>query len=453
MSRRPPLLWALLGLAGLAIGCSSPSPVSPSARSLSQSSAATAPGAPPPAERPPLAVSGPLTLELARRAVRERHPALAAARCDIEAQEALRRQAARPANPVLFGEIEEFAGTKDYRGWNNAAARAGLSREFPTAGKLALAVRLADIEVRESLRASLALQTELELDLEQRFYNVYFRQQALALIQERLLLLEEAEAIIRNRIAAGASSSIESLKNQTEQANAALAVQRARRELDQARLNLANAWGDRQLHAPAVTATPHPLPTASLEQLLALLPDTPEWQKTRLAQARAATEIALEESRATPDVELEAGIQHFREDDSWALFAGVSVPLPLFDRNQDNIAAAQARQRQILAQSAATELAMHHALQAAWQRWQAASAALHSLEYNIIPAARRYHDAVTAAWQAGEADILELFDARHNWLEQRQESLQQQEECENARLELLHCIGRPDLDNLTPEKE
>lgn len=441
MSRRYPVLRGLLGLAAWAIGC------------CNSAFASAAPPLSPAAPRPPLAVSGPLTLEQARQALLERHPALAAARHSIEAQEALRRQAGRPANPVLFGEIEEFAGSHAYQGWNNAAARAGLSREFATAGKVARAVQLADLEVRESQRASQALQTELELDLEQRFYNVHFRQETLTLRQERLRLLAEADAIIRNRIEAGSGSSLESLKNQTEQANAALAVQRAERELDAARLNLAAAWGDRHLQAPSVKAPAHHLPNVGFDQLLALLPETPAWQKTRLEQARAAAETALEESRATPDIELEAGIQHFREDGSWALFAGFSVPLPLFDRNQDNIAAARARERQVLAESAAAELELHDALRNAWQGWQAAQAALHALEISIIPAARRYHDAVSTAWQAGEADILELFDARHNWLEQRQEALLLQEECENARIDVLRRLGHLNLDHLTQEKE
>lgn len=397
--------------------------------------------------------SSPLTLDKARQLTWARTPALAASWQEIQVQVGLRQQAGLPLNPELFAELEEFAGSRSFSGFNNASGRLGLSREIQTGEKQKLAIQAVTTELQAAIYEYQALQNELAILVETRFYAVFLLQQSLLLKQERLKSLEETGKVIQGRVKAGENSPLELLKHQSELADATNAVRKAGRELKTSRAILASTWGEAQPLFPAVEAEWQQIPPPALEMLQKALTASPAWQNSRLAINKAETELSLAESQKYPNFAVEGGIQHFREDDSWALFVGLSLPLPIFDRNQGNIAAAQAKLQQALAESAGSDLTLQNALRNAWQHWQDSAAALTELESETMPAAKNYYDAIYTAYQTGEADILELFDARQSWLAKREELLELRNECETARLEMLAHIAVNDLKNLTHDKE
>ena len=55
--------------------------------------------------------------------------------------------------------------------------------------------------------------------------------------------------------------------------------------------------------------------------------------------------IAVERVRARPDVSASVGVRRYEAEDATALTFGISMPLPLFDRNRGGIRAANADQR------------------------------------------------------------------------------------------------------------
>ena len=69
-------------------------------------------------------------------------------------------------------------------------------------------------------------------------------------------------------------------------------------------------------------------------------PDIARW-KSELKQRRAV--VALEKSKSVPDITVSAGTKYLAGPDDTAFVVGVSIPLPIFDRNQGNISAARAQ--------------------------------------------------------------------------------------------------------------
>ncbi|WP_224761339.1 TolC family protein [Brevundimonas aurantiaca] len=77
----------------------------------------------------------------------------------------------------------------------------------------------------------------------------------------------------------------------------------------------------------------------------AALAPTDQTPSVRVAEAeRSAAEsrIAVERTRSRPDVSASVGLRRYEAEDATALTFGLSLPLPLFDRNRGNIEAAQA---------------------------------------------------------------------------------------------------------------
>ena len=71
---------------------------------------------------------------------------------------------------------------------------------------------------------------------------------------------------------------------------------------------------------------------------------------------RARAQVVVEQSRAHQDYTVSGGTRFLRETNDVAVLGGISIPLGRFDRNQGNIARAQAERRQLEFQSEASRL-------------------------------------------------------------------------------------------------
>lgn len=135
----------------------------------------------------------------------------------------------------------------------------------------------------------------------------------------------------------------------------------------------------------------------------------------RLAQAeRAQAEAVLQQERVSArlDPSVGVGVRRSRDTGGTALIAGVSLPLPVFDRNQGNIAAARAG---INAAEARRTLALAQAsvrINNARNNISAAQARVTALEGAAVPQAREALRLTDLAYRAGRLTLLELLDAQ-----------------------------------------
>ena len=112
--------------------------------------------------------------------------------------------------------------------------------------------------------------------------------------------------------------------------------------------------------------------------------------------------MTLEEANRIPDPTLGAGVRYFNnvdEADAHALLLAVSVPLPVFDRNQGNLLEA----RYQLARTAAERRAAAVRVQAALAETHAALSAAFSeastLQDEVLPGAQQAFDAAREGYR------------------------------------------------------
>lgn len=135
----------------------------------------------------------------------------------------------------------------------------------------------------------------------------------------------------------------------------------------------------------------------------------------------AAYRLGLQRSRADVDLALANRLadvyvlyQPFTHQDnspfgtqsatSWA--AGVTIPVPLYNRNQGNIRRARLNVNQSKAELAAQELRAIAEVSQAEKEYVTASAAVERMERTIRPAADRVLQTAELRWRSGEKDIL-----------------------------------------------
>ena len=76
-----------------------------------------------------------------------------------------------------------------------------------------------------------------------------------------------------------------------------------------------------------------------------VIDDAPTVRVAEAQRSAAERRIDVQRVQARPDINASIGIRRFEAEDATALTFGVSMPLPLFDRNRGNIEAAQAEFR------------------------------------------------------------------------------------------------------------
>jgi cobalt-zinc-cadmium efflux system outer membrane protein len=121
-----------------------------------------------------------------------------------------------------------------------------------------------------------------------------------------------------------------------------------------------------------------------------------------------------------PDLELSAGYRSLPEtgDRTWLL--GLSLPLPLFDRNQGALAEAQALVSRSEADVRRQEIELDSRLAGAFTTTGLARERALTLRERILPAAESAFQEIKAGYERGRFSYVDLLEARRAWAESRQ---------------------------------
>lgn len=167
--------------------------------------------------------------------------------------------------------------------------------------------------------------------------------------------------------------------------------------------------------------------TPPLEELTAMANAVrPDLTAYRLGLSRAAADTQLARASRMQDVYVmyqPVTVQDNRQYGngvpnvtSWA--AGVTMNVPLFDRNQGNIRRAQINQTQTLLELRSLERQVAHDIERAYHQLQITQATIERLEKTLLPAARQVLNANLQLYQQGEASMFNYLAAQreHNEL-------------------------------------
>ena len=118
------------------------------------------------------------------------------------------------------------------------------------------------------------------------------------------------------------------------------------------------------------------------------------------------------------------------------------MPLPLFDRNDGNIAAAERRiTKSELEQQAARSALTSTALEVLGTLSVAASQ-VRSLQDEVLPAAESAFEKIQSGYEEGRFDLLNVLDTQRTLFEARLELVNAKAEFEKAKVQVEALIGR-----------
>lgn len=405
---------------------------------------------PPPVTEP----DGPLSLEHAWALTLLHSPALKAYSYDIRAAEARQIQAALRPNPTLDIEVEDFGGSGELSGFDAAETTVFVSQPLELGHKREKRMQTAAIDRQLAGIDYEVRRREVRAGLAGAFTDLLAAQEKSRLYAEMADIAAQSLQAVQRRVAGGKDSPVEETRAAVEQSRMQVRYEQARRELETARRRLASFWAaepPRFTEAAGELDRVEALPDAAT--LRGLLEQTPQWTRWETEIDRRRSVLRQEEAQATPDIAVGAGVKRFNEIDETALVVGLSIPLPLFDRNQGNRREAAVNVAKTFAEQDAAQLELLRELDRLTTELTGGRLKIESLQNTALPGAQEVLEASRRAYAEGKVDYLSVLDAQRTLFEARSDYVDSLAGWHRARVELEQLIGTQPDTNPEAEKE
>ncbi|MGR3888435.1 TolC family protein [Pseudomonas sp. 1152_12] len=358
-----------------------------------------------------------LTLDAALQTAFANNPDLAAAQWEIDIAQAARQQAGLIPNPVASWDAEDTRR-------NTRTTTIKLSQTLELGGKRGARI---DVATRAQDAAALTLEQRrngLRADVIDSYYAALRAQERLDLAQRSMALAQRGLVVANGRVTAGKSSPVEATRAQVQLSEIRLELNRARVGLSDAYRRLAASTGsttpDFQAVATQGQSAP-PLPASA--QLLARLEQTTELRLADMQIIQSEASVGLEKALRIPDLDVSIGSQYDASVRERVNLVGVSMPIPLFNRNQGNVLAASRRADQARDLRNAVELRLRTETRQALDLWQTANTEVRTFNQQILPAAQSAVDSATRGFEMGKFNFLDVLDAQRTLIAARTQYL------------------------------
>jgi len=184
-------------------------------------------------------------------------------------------------------------------------------------------------------------------------------------------------------------------------------------------------------------------PIPNLADLQSLVSSSPAVVLARIEVDRRKALTDLEQSKRVPDVTVSVGMQRSNETQRNVLLFGVSVPLPVFDRNQGNLLEALKLEEKARDELQGATVRLHSEVAQARERLSTIAAEVQSLQQEVLPGAKSAYDAATIGFENGKFNFLEVLDAQRTYFTAKSQYLKALGEAHRAAAEVDRLLGGP----------
>ncbi|MCB1120972.1 MAG: TolC family protein [Verrucomicrobiae bacterium] len=348
----------------------------------------------------------------------ERNPELQAFALDVQGAHAHIRQARLWSNPELEFEIENFGGSGSMSGSDSAEKTLSLAQHLPLGGDVGRRKELAELQMELSDWEFHAARLQVIVEATQRFVEALAAERRLTLAKQELDLAETTESIAKGRVEAGDASPLELTRVIVPVIEAELEMAKAKRNREAAYHRLSLIWGARTLTFSSVQGDLNLLaPVPNPQDLAAYINGNPEVARWTTEISARIAEGRLAKAKALPDLTGRIGFRRFNETNDDALVLGISLPLPIFDRNQGEILASRLGEASARRRKEAAELRLESILNSTYTELLAAQEEAVALRERAIPTANEAYEATLIAFQEGKLPFLDVLDAQRTYFD------------------------------------
>ncbi|TWU39408.1 TolC family protein [Novipirellula artificiosorum] len=324
-----------------------------------------------------------------------------------------RTQVGLRANPSIGYQANQLAdqGTDQHTVF--------ISQTIITGDKLALNRCVLNEALRAQLLQLEAQKYRVTTDIHVKFFDALAAQERIEQIRDFLSVVDKGLELAELRKKALEGSQLDVLQAKVQKNEIELALQ-------QAEVSYAAAW--RELGALA--GSPQMTPVRLLGELpesattldwstlaSTIIASSPEYQaaQTRVSQARANLERQCVQPIPNLDVQLAAGVDN--ATNSGLINLQIGAPIPVFNKNQGNIAAARAELLRSAQEVQRIENSIKARLGAVSRDYDSSLAAVEKYAKDILPNAAESLQLAETAYKTGETNFVQVLVARRTYFD------------------------------------
>jgi len=369
------------------------------------------------------------TLDDAQRLAAASNPTLRQTDADMRAAKARMQQAGLYPNPSIGYTGDEI------RGGSNNGGKQGFFLEQPivTGGKLSKARNVFEQETHIAELEAEEQKTRVETSVKIAFYRVLVAQEILelrrGLAQIGQLHLQSQHELSR----AGQVDETETLQAEIEVRRLQLAALEQENMLREQWRKLAAIIGQPNLPQSIVAGDlEHGWPELDEQQILdTIAAQSPATRIADASSARAAANIIRAKSQVIPDINLLGGLEYNNEPigstpkaTGWEGLAELSVQIPVYNRNQGNIAESRAELDRAQLEKQRIQLLLHERAASLLDQYATAKVVATQYRDEILPRAQKANTLITAKYGLMQATYPSMLDIRRKHFELETEYVQ-----------------------------
>jgi cobalt-zinc-cadmium efflux system outer membrane protein len=376
---------------------------------------------------------------------------LLASHYNVDAQKALVEQAKRWDNPVLNTDQVIAANGKFFPYGKNADGSAGgqyyiqLQQLIKTAGKRSKLINLATTNAKLSELQLQDVLRNLRYQLHTDYYNQVQQLETRKIYEGQLEQLNKLLNGMQAQLSAGNIAQKDYLRIQ----GLVISLQQDITELDR---NIIETQSDLKTLLQVRNETFIAPATGFSEQGESILADpelifatarqnNPAYQLQQAQVIYQQQNLAYQKALRVPDITVGPNFDHNSNFAPNYVGLGVSIPLPVLNKNQGNIKSAEysIRQQQSVTANAETEL--RNNLANAWHKWLLTMQQDNAVQKNFYTKYREMYRNILQSYQQKQIGLLEFLDFFTDYTASQQRLLQQHLNLQLAREELNYHAG------------
>jgi len=371
------------------------------------------------------------SLDLALKA----NPDIAVAIREREAIDGVKVQAATRPNPFVSTSIQDTrsATRQIYLQFN---------QEIELGDKRTARMEAADAFYSKADAELATKKAEIHANVVLAFYELLVAQERVTLAKSSVVVAESALDAASKRVKAGKSSPVEQTKSTVAAASAKIELVQAMTQLNNSRKRLSALWGDNAPSFERATGEVATIPEiSSLSNLQSLIDSAPSVKLAKLEIDARKAMTRIERSRAIPNITISAGLVNNQEIGLNQALFGLSIPIPVFDRNQGNVQEAASRTFKAEDELIAVKNRIQTNLATQYERLNAARQATLSLQSDILPNAQSAFDAANRGFSLGKFNFLDVLDAQRTLYQAKSQYINALLEAHQSIAEIERTLG------------
>ncbi len=378
-----------------------------------------------------------LTLEQAIAKASEGAPRLAADAAAIEAARAGRAQAAVRPNPTLTVTGENIAGSGRYSVFSQPEVTATYAHTLERGGKREARTAFAERGIGVAEANAQVNRLNLAAQVERAYFDVIIADEVAWAAEFGLKTEREMQTEAVRRVRGYKDPLFVETRAAARVAQAQINLDEAKRRQLALRNVLASFWGGSgqgiEVTGGVLTRVSSPIAIARADEAL---------ESATIARANA--NVVLEEARRVQDYAVSGGLRYLRGTGDVAVVTGITIPLGRFDRNQGNIAAAQAERRRLEFLAEADRLQRLRRLAGLRAEADAARLRADAIRTEVVPRTVRTLDQVRAGYRRGGFAFRDVQDAADAIVEAQEQWLAAANQWRDLQTEIDRLSGRFD---------